>query len=105
MADARKEQDHTFETHIRDLGPWFHNLTIGGIQTAPDHFLGDYPNFKWQGFRQVVPEDLSGCSVLDVGSVPKLNHHTSVTGGVLAEPCGELLRRFFRERRAKESIA
>ncbi len=44
-------------------------------------------------------------SVLDVGSVPKLNHHTSVTGGVLAEPCGELLRRFFRERRAKESIA
>ncbi|MNG17224.1 tRNA-specific adenosine deaminase [compost metagenome] len=44
-------------------------------------------------------------SVLDVGSVPKLNHHTSVTGGVLAEPCGDLLRRFFRERRAKESIA
>jgi len=44
-------------------------------------------------------------SVLDVGSVPKLNHHTSVTGGVLAEPCGELLRRFFRERRSKESIA
>ena len=32
-------------------------------------------------------------SVLDVGSVPKLNHHTSVTGGVLAEPCGDLLRR------------
>ena len=24
-------------------------------------------------------------SVLDVGAVPKLNHHTSVTGGVLAE--------------------
>lgn len=44
-------------------------------------------------------------SVLDVGSVPRLNHHTSVTGGVLAEPCGDLLRRFFRERRAKESIA
>jgi tRNA(adenine34) deaminase len=44
-------------------------------------------------------------SVLDVGAVPKLNHHTSVTGGVLAEPCGDLLRRFFRERRAKESIA
>lgn len=44
-------------------------------------------------------------SVLDVGSVSKLNHHTSVTGGVLAEPCGELLRRFFRERRSKESIA
>ncbi len=44
-------------------------------------------------------------SVLDIGSVPKLNHHTSVTGGVLAEPCGDLLRRFFRERRSKESAA
>lgn len=44
-------------------------------------------------------------SVLDVGAVSQLNHHTSVTGGVLAEPCGDLLRRFFRERRIKESIA
>ncbi|WP_447920037.1 tRNA adenosine(34) deaminase TadA [Achromobacter aegrifaciens] len=44
-------------------------------------------------------------SVLDIGSVPKLNHHTSVTGGVLAEPCGDLLRRFFRHRRSKESVA
>ena len=43
--------------------------------------------------------------VLDVGAVPKLNHHTSVTGGVLAETCGDLLRRFFRERRSKESKA
>ena len=29
-------------------------------------------------------------AVLDVGAVPKLNHHTSVTGGVLAETCGDL---------------
>lgn len=41
-------------------------------------------------------------SVLDVGAVAQLNHHTSVHGGVLAEPCGNLLRRFFRERRGKE---
>ena len=52
---------------IEALGPWFHNLRIGGIQTAPDHFLGDYPSFKWQGFRHVLPEDLSGRSVLDIG--------------------------------------
>lgn len=67
MADARKEQDDTFETHIRDLGPWFHNLTIGGIQTAPDHFLGDYPRRKWEGFQHVIPQDLTGWTVLDVG--------------------------------------
>jgi tRNA(adenine34) deaminase len=41
-------------------------------------------------------------SVLDVGAVAQLNHHTSFHGGVLAEPCGELLRRFFRERRGKD---
>ncbi len=52
---------------IAALGPWFHNLRIGGIETAPDHFLGDYPAFKWQGFRHVVPEDLTGQSVLDIG--------------------------------------
>ncbi len=52
---------------ITELGPWFHNLRIGGVETAPDHFLGDYPAFKWEGFRHVLPEDLGGCSVLDIG--------------------------------------
>jgi len=52
---------------IAELGPWFHNLRLQGIETAPDHFLGDYPAFKWRGFRQVVPEDLTGLSVLDIG--------------------------------------
>ncbi|MBO1112952.1 tRNA adenosine(34) deaminase TadA [Bordetella petrii] len=44
-------------------------------------------------------------SVLDVGAVVRLNHHTTITGGVLAEPCGDLLRQFFRVRRAKESLS
>ncbi len=57
----------TLERRIRDMGPWFHNLRIGGIETAPDHFLGDYPQMKWRGFSHVVPEDLSGRSVLDIG--------------------------------------
>ena len=52
---------------IAELGPWFHNLRLHGIETAPDHFLGDYPAFKWQGFRHAVPEDLAGRSVLDIG--------------------------------------
>jgi tRNA(adenine34) deaminase len=42
-------------------------------------------------------------SVLDVGAVAQLNHQTSFHGGVLAEPCGEVLRQFFRARRAKEN--
>src|SRR5205085_3144633 len=45
---------------IRELGPWFHNLQIHGIQTAPDHFLGDYPSVKWQRFEPGLPRDLAG---------------------------------------------
>lgn len=52
---------------IRALRPWFHNLELGGIQTAPDHFLGDYPRKKWRLFEHVVPSDLHGMTVLDVG--------------------------------------
>jgi tRNA (mo5U34)-methyltransferase len=52
---------------IEALAPWFHNIDLGGVQTAPDHFLGNYPSFKWQGFRHLVPEDLRGYSVLDIG--------------------------------------
>jgi tRNA(adenine34) deaminase len=36
---------------------------------------------------------------VDLGAVEKLNHHTAITGGVLAEACGELLRDFFRGKR------
>ena len=31
--------------------------------------------------------------------LPGLNHHVESTGGVLADECGELLKRFFRDRR------
>jgi tRNA (mo5U34)-methyltransferase len=49
------------------LGPWFHNIDLGGVSTAPDHFLGDYPAFKWRTFEHAIPADLSGKSVLDIG--------------------------------------
>ncbi|WP_082928886.1 TIGR04290 family methyltransferase [Rhizobium bangladeshense] len=52
---------------VAELGPWFQNIRLGEVETAPDHFLGDYPAFKWEGFKHVVPEDLDGRSVLDVG--------------------------------------
>lgn len=52
---------------IAALGPWFHNMRIRGIETSPDHFLGDYPAVKWNTFKHVVPEDLAGGSVLDIG--------------------------------------
>jgi len=38
-------------------------------------------------------------SVVDLFAEPRLNHHTHVRSGVLAEECGTLLTRFFAERR------
>jgi tRNA (mo5U34)-methyltransferase len=49
------------------LGPWFHNIDLKGVPTAPDHFLGDYPAIKWRNFADAIPQDLSGKSVLDIG--------------------------------------
>jgi tRNA (mo5U34)-methyltransferase len=55
------------EARVRELGPWFHNMTLGGVATAPDHFLGDYPAVKWREFAHTIPRDLSGRTVLDIG--------------------------------------
>lgn len=52
---------------IRELGDWFHNLDLAGVQTAPNHFLGDYPSVKWREFAHAIPDDLSGRTVLDIG--------------------------------------
>lgn len=38
-------------------------------------------------------------SVIDLAANQKLNHHTDVTGGILGEVCGDVLREFFRQRR------
>ncbi len=38
-------------------------------------------------------------SVINAFAEQRLNHHTTVQGGVLADECGSLLSTFFRERR------
>jgi len=59
-SDARREVD--------ELGPWFHNLHFpDGLQTAPEHFLGDFPSYKWKVVAEQIPEDLHGWTALDVG--------------------------------------
>ncbi|HWI57518.1 MAG TPA: TIGR04290 family methyltransferase [Bacillota bacterium] len=52
---------------VRELGDWFHNLNLHGVQTAPNHFLGDYPENKWRSFANAIPADLRGKTVLDIG--------------------------------------
>jgi tRNA (mo5U34)-methyltransferase len=53
--------------HIAGLGEWFHNINLHGLQTAPNHFLGDFPRVKWKEIASIFPQDLTGASVLDVG--------------------------------------
>ena len=55
------------QKEVTRLAPWFHNMGLCGVQTAPEHFLGDYPTRKWQSFARSVPQDLSDKSVLDIG--------------------------------------
>lgn len=55
------------QERVRELGEWFHNLDLRGVQTAPRHFLGDYPQNKWQTFAHALPADLRGKTVLDIG--------------------------------------
>lgn len=55
------------EERVAQLRPWFHNLDLCGVATAPDHFLGDYPRVKFARFADAIPCDLTGKSVLDIG--------------------------------------
>ena len=56
------------DDEVARLAPWFHNLHLPtGVQTAPDHPLGDFPRFKWEQLAGVLPEDLDGATALDIG--------------------------------------
>lgn len=48
-----------------------------------------------------APDPKTGAcgSIVNLFEQEKLNHHTDVVGGVLAEECGTLLKDFFAERR------
>ena len=60
-----------------------------------------HARFKRVVFGAPDPKTGAGGSVLNLFDEPQLNHHTSLLGHVLAEPCAELLRGFFAERRAQ----
>jgi len=43
-------------------------------------------------------------SVLNAFAEPRLNHHTDVAGGVLADDCSLMLSNFFARRRAQQKV-
>jgi tRNA(adenine34) deaminase len=50
-------------------------------------------------FGAADPKTGAAGSVIDLFAENRLNHHASVTGGVMAEECGALLKDFFAARR------
>ena len=51
------------------------------------------------------PKTGAAGSVVDLFAESRLNHHTTITGGVLAEQCGSLLSGFFAARRGRTLVA
>lgn len=64
---AEKLTPELVRERVAELGPWFQNMDLMGVKTAPDHFLGDYPAVKWRRFSYAIPEDMRGKTVLDIG--------------------------------------
>jgi len=58
-----------------------------------------HARFKRVVFGAADPKTGAAGSVVDLFGQPRLNHHTQVQGGVLANDCAKVLRDFFAERR------
>ncbi|MBU1235155.1 MAG: tRNA adenosine(34) deaminase TadA [Gammaproteobacteria bacterium] len=56
-------------------------------------------------FGALDPKTGAAGSVVDLYAEERLNHHTEIQGGVLAEECGAILSAFFAARRTKTQIA
>ena len=52
---------------VESLGPWFHDLDLHGVRTAPDHPLGNFLEDLWSQVEPAFPRDMSGKTVLDIG--------------------------------------
>jgi len=56
---------------LKRLAPWFHRIDLGGgLYTKTESVMGepiDHPLGPWQTIQKLLPADLSGNTVLDVG--------------------------------------
>lgn len=63
-----------------------------------------HARFKRVVFGAPDPKTGAAGSVLNLFEQTQLNHHTTIHGGVLVEPCADLLRAFFAERRTHKRL-
>jgi tRNA (mo5U34)-methyltransferase len=68
-----KDEVKDLQDKVRELGPWFHQLDLGhGVRTrdiarTDGPQTVDHPLPRWHKIREVLPADMHGMSVLDVG--------------------------------------
>ena len=63
-----------------------------------------HARFKRVVFGATEPKTGAAGSVLNLFANEHLNHHTQVTGGVLADDCAQVLQGFFEQRRAQQQL-
>jgi tRNA (mo5U34)-methyltransferase len=58
-------------SELKRLEPWFHRIDLGGgLYTKTESVMGepvDHPLGPWQTIQKLLPRDLSGMTLLDVG--------------------------------------
>lgn len=66
-------QNQQLQDTIRKLGPWFHQIDLGGgiktrsVFASPGPQPLDHPVPRWDKIKDVLPVDMRGMQVLDVG--------------------------------------
>jgi tRNA (mo5U34)-methyltransferase len=59
------EAQEELKKMLQKMGPWFHNLNFGGIDSNPSD--PGYPERRWNVLKPLVPANLEGKTVLDIG--------------------------------------
>lgn len=57
----------SIRARVTELGPWFHDLDLRGVRTAPDHPLGTFLQDLWATIEPAFPADMTDSTVLDIG--------------------------------------
>ena len=86
----------------RSLGRWrLSGATIYATLEPCPMCAGALVNARIDRLVYAVPDPKAGAAgtLFDVPRDPRLNHRVQVESGVLAGPCGEVLREFFKARR------
>lgn len=107
----RREVDHDPTAHAellairaaaRERGSWRLDDATLYVTLEPCHMCAGaivLARLSRLVFGATDPKAGAVGSLDDLLDDPRLNHRVDVTSGVLAEPCGDLLRDFFRARR------